>query len=68
MQPVGNRAARQSSMNTDTHGIQMTATTPDPGEVKRIAIRFALISLTLLGMLAWSAFLIFMVIRMIQLW
>jgi hypothetical protein len=40
----------------------------DPVEVKRIAIRLALISLALLGMLAWNGLLIFMVVRMIQLW
>jgi hypothetical protein len=55
-------------MNTGTHGIQMTATTPDPGEVKRIAIRFALISLTLMGMLAWNGLLVFLVGHMLQLW
>src|SRR5712691_580775 len=61
----GPRAARQLLMNTGTRAIPMAAP-PDPVEMKRIAIRVALISLALLGTLAWNGFLIFMVGRMID--
>lgn len=55
-------------MNPNARLIQMTATAPDPVEVKRVAIRIALISIALLGMLTWNGFLIFIAGRMVQLW
>ena len=52
--------------DASTNDIGMGA--PDPAEVKRNAIRLALISLVLVGMLAWNGLLIFLVGHMMQLW
>jgi hypothetical protein len=65
--PARNRAARQPFMNSDIRPIPMMATTPD-AEVKRIALRVALISLTLAGMLAWNGLLMVLVGHLLQLW